>query len=102
MKRGAYDYFIKPVEVEKLKLQVSGAASVSQLMRLPAEAAAEEREPDLAHALVGRAPAMQEVYKAIGRVAPKDLTVLILGESGTGKELVAWSIYKHSKRADKQ
>jgi two-component system, NtrC family, nitrogen regulation response regulator GlnG len=102
MKRGAYDYFIKPVEVEKLKEQVAGAASVSQLMRLPAEAVAEERSPELAYALVGRAPAMQEVYKAIGRVAPKDLTVLILGESGTGKELVAWSIYKHSKRADKQ
>src|SRR5207248_9906709 len=42
---------------------------------------------------------MQEVYKAIGRVAPQDLTVLILGESGTGKELVARAIYHHSRRA---
>jgi two-component system nitrogen regulation response regulator GlnG len=44
---------------------------------------------------------MQEVYKAIGRVAPQDVTVLILGESGTGKELVARAIYRHSRRADK-
>ena len=49
--------------------------------------------------LVGRSPAMQEVYKAIGRVAPQDVTVLILGESGTGKELVARAIYQHSRRA---
>ena len=42
---------------------------------------------------------MQEVYKAIGRVAPQDVTVLILGESGTGKELVARAIYQHSRRA---
>src|SRR5438093_1613680 len=51
--------------------------------------------------LVGRCPAMQEVYKAIGRVAPQDVTVLITGASGTGKELVARAIYQHSKRADK-
>ena len=44
---------------------------------------------------------MQEVYKAIGRVARQDVTVLILGESGTGKELVARAIYQHSKRGDK-
>src|SRR6186997_1064149 len=44
---------------------------------------------------------MQEVYKAIGRVAPQDVTVLILGESGTGKELVARALYQHSKRAEK-
>src|SRR5205085_3792144 len=50
---------------------------------------------------VGRCPAMQEVYKAIGRVAPQDVTVLIRGESGTGKELVARATYQHSRRADK-
>src|SRR5205823_13428007 len=53
----------------------------------------------LPFALVGNSPAMQEVYKAIGRVAPMDLTVLILGESGTGKELVARALYQHSRRA---
>src|SRR5262249_19605776 len=52
-----------------------------------------------ADVLVGRCPAMQEVYKAIGRVASQDVSVLILGESGTGKELVARAIYQHSRRA---
>src|SRR5439155_3392086 len=101
MKLGAYDYLVKPVEPEKLTDVVTRAASISQLMRVRDAAADEERLPGLSDTLVGRSPAMQEVYKAIGRVAPKDLTVLILGESGTGKELVAWSIYQHSKRADK-
>ena len=50
--------------------------------------------------IVGRSPTMQDVYKAIGRVAPQDVTVLIRGESGTGKELVARAIYQHSKRCD--
>src|ERR1043165_4806629 len=51
--------------------------------------------------MLGRCPAMQEVYKAIGRFAPQDVTVLLLGESGTGKELVARAIYQHSRRADR-
>jgi two-component system nitrogen regulation response regulator GlnG len=52
-------------------------------------------------AIVGRCPAMAEVYKAIGRVADQNVIVLITGESGTGKELVARAIYQHSRRADK-
>ncbi len=101
MKLGAYDYFVKPVEVDKLKELVGSAASISQLMRVPGQEEEEEPGGELSYALVGKSTAMQEVYKAIGRVAPKDLTVLVLGESGTGKELVAWSIFEHSKRADK-
>jgi len=53
-------------------------------------------------AIIGRSSAMQTVYKAIGRVAGTDATVLIRGESGTGKELVARAIYQHSNRADNQ
>src|SRR5205085_4466015 len=49
--------------------------------------------------IVGRSPVMQEMCKAIGRIAPQDVNVLILGESGTGKELVARALYHHSKRA---
>src|SRR5207253_2436967 len=52
-----------------------------------------------ADAIIGRCPAMLEVYKAIGRVADQDVTVLISGETGTGKELVARAIYQHSRRA---
>ena len=67
-------------------------------MRVPAVT---EDEPiqEPADVLVGRCPAMQDVYKAIGRVAPQDVTVLIRGETGTGKELVARAIYHHSRRA---
>jgi transcriptional regulator with GAF, ATPase, and Fis domain len=52
-------------------------------------------------AVIGRSPAMQEVYKAIGRVAPTEATVLIRGDSGTGKELIARAIYQHSRRSGK-
>src|SRR5262249_5661898 len=70
-----------------------------RLMRVPAQVA--ESAPDDAEAdlLVGRCPAMQEVFKAIGRVAPQDVTVLIRGESGTGKELVARALYHYSRRS---
>jgi two-component system nitrogen regulation response regulator GlnG len=61
---------------------------------------AEGREVDeRADAIIGRCPAMLEVYKAIGRVAPQDVTALIQGETGTGKELVARAIYQHSRRS---
>jgi two-component system nitrogen regulation response regulator GlnG len=56
---------------------------------------------DRADAIVGSCPAMQEVYKAIGRAAPQDVTVLIAGETGTGKELVARALYQHGRRADR-
>jgi two-component system nitrogen regulation response regulator GlnG len=58
-------------------------------------------EEDRSDRIVGRSPVMQEMSKAIGRIAPQDVNVLILGESGTGKELVARAIYQHSRRADR-
>src|SRR5207244_5701743 len=72
---------------------------ISRLMRVRAVVAEEEPAEESSDVLVGRCPAMQEVYKAIGRVAPQNVTVLILGASGTGKELVARAIYQHSRRA---
>src|SRR4029079_3238325 len=71
----------------------------SRLMHVPAALPEVEEAPEQSDALIGRCPAMQDVYKAIGRVASQDVTVLILGESGTGKELVARAIYQHSRRA---
>ena len=100
MKQGAFDYLLKPLELDQVRDLVERAAEISRLGRVPAvvpdEAAAAGTKADV---LIGRSPAMQEVYKAIGRVAPQDLAVLILGESGTGKELVARAIYQHSRRA---
>jgi two-component system nitrogen regulation response regulator GlnG len=99
MKRGAFDYLFKPLELAQLEEVVQHAFEVSRMMRVPAIL---ETEPAPEHAdlLIGRSPKMQEVYKAIGRAAPQDITVLILGETGTGKELVARAIYHHSSRAN--
>jgi len=99
MKLGALDYLLKPLELPQLTAVLERAFEISRLMRVPA---LNETEPanDRADVIVGRSPAMQSIYKEIGRVAPQDVTVLILGETGTGKELVARAIYQHSLRAD--
>jgi two-component system nitrogen regulation response regulator GlnG len=99
MKRGAYDYLLKPLELPHLRDVVAKACRSSRLMHTPAVVAESEPADAVGDALVGRCPRMQEVYKAVGRVASQDVTVLVTGASGTGKELVARAIYQHSKRA---
>jgi two-component system nitrogen regulation response regulator GlnG len=89
MKLGAYEYLLKPLELTQLRQVIGRALEISRLMHVPAVVADSEPVDDRADVIVGRCPAMQEVYKAIGRVASQDVTVLIAGESGTGKELVA-------------
>ncbi len=101
MKRGAFEYLLKPLDLTQIRELVTRACASSRLMQVPAVVADEEPVAEHADALVGRCPAMQEVYKAIGRVATTDATVLILGESGTGKELVARAIYQHSRRSER-
>jgi two-component system nitrogen regulation response regulator GlnG len=98
MKLGAYDYLFKPLELAQLRHVVDRALSLSRMVHVPVEEVSGEPADDRADALVGRCPAMLEIYKAIGRVAAQDVTVLITGESGTGKELVARAIYQHSRR----
>jgi two-component system nitrogen regulation response regulator GlnG len=99
MKLGAYEYLLKPLELPQLRQVVDRAVAISRLMHVPAVVADAEPADDRADAIVGRCPAMQEVYKAIGRVAGQDVAVLITGESGTGKELVARALYQHSRRS---
>ena len=106
MKRGAYDYLVKPFERKDLSRIVSEALQVNRQMkevvRLPAtEEQAEKSEPASTLQIIGNSRKMQEIYKLIGQVAEKDVPVLITGESGTGKELVAKAIYHHSCRKDK-
>ena len=94
--RGAFEYLPKPFDLQEL------LAVVGRALAVPAQPSASAREPrdaDERLPLIGRSPAMQEVYKAIGRVATSDVNVLVHGESGTGKELVARSIYHHSRRS---
>ncbi|WP_437223480.1 sigma-54-dependent transcriptional regulator [Planctomicrobium sp. SH661] len=100
MRRGAFEYLVKPVDFEKLENVVSKALEVSRLSRVPA-VLSEDLEDLAADRIVGQSQAMQEVYKAIGRIASYDAPVLILGESGTGKELVARAVYHYSHRSQK-
>jgi DNA-binding NtrC family response regulator len=103
MKLGAFDYLLKPLELSHLRAVLDRAFAIGRLMRVPAVVAADgPSDDDRADAIVGRCTAMQEVYKAIGRVVAQDVTVLITGESGTGKELVARALYQHGKRAEKK
>jgi two-component system nitrogen regulation response regulator GlnG len=101
IKEGAFEYLPKPVELAELRGLIDRAVRSSRLMRVPAALPEVEPTPPSGDLMLGRCPAMQEVYKAIGRVARQDVTVLIVGESGTGKELVARAIYQHGHRADR-
>ena len=94
---GAFDYLPKPFDLDHLMAVVRRALAGGPDAKLRAQgskAEKEERQP-----LVGRSPAMQEVYRVMARVAATELTVLIEGESGTGKERVARAIHDHSRRA---
>ncbi|OEU47959.1 MAG: Fis family transcriptional regulator [Desulfobacterales bacterium S3730MH5] len=99
-KLGAFEYVLKPFEIPDILALIDQALDAGRLMRAKVQINAVP-EAASAEAIIGRSKAMQEVYKAIGRVAPTDATVLIRGESGTGKELVARAIYQHSLRPDK-
>jgi len=95
---GAFDYQLKPIEPEAMLATVEKALAGVRLMRGEV-VVGREKATVTTEAIVGRTAAMQEVYKAIGRVAHTEAAVLIRGESGTGKELVARAIYQHSLRA---
>jgi nitrogen regulation protein NR(I) len=97
-KLGAFDYILKPFDIPQMLKVISQAIAAGKFMRFPVGLDASPDEAD-GEAIIGRSPAMQTVYKAIGRTAPTDATVLIRGESGTGKELVARALYQHSARS---
>ncbi|MCA9218349.1 MAG: sigma-54-dependent Fis family transcriptional regulator [Planctomycetales bacterium] len=98
-KLGAYDYLFKPLELDEMRTLLEKAFKLSRMVRVQ-PVLLDDDEPSSGEAIVGRCHAMKEVYKAIGRVAPQNITVLLLGESGTGKEVIAQAIYHHSKRAN--
>lgn len=99
-KLGAFDYVLKPFDVASVLSLISQALQAGRAMQEPVAVGGGPESPT-GDAIIGASPAMQNIYKAIGRVAATDATVLIRGESGTGKELVARAIYQHSTRADK-
>jgi nitrogen regulation protein NR(I) len=98
MKRGAFEYLLKPVDFHQLREVVQRALELSRFRHVPAVFEGDlSTDPEAEH-IIGRSAAMQEVYKAIGRASTSNVTVLITGESGTGKELVARALYHHSDR----
>ncbi len=104
-KRGAYDYVTKPFDLDTV---TAAAKRVMSGRKLTRRAAAEHQDtaPDsdggiaARTKLVGRSPAMQEIYKIIGRIAASPATLLIQGESGTGKEIIAQTVHAYSERCD--
>ena len=99
-KMGAFDYILKPFDIPDMLQVIGQAIEAGRFMKSPVDI---NSTPDkfTREAIIGRSKAMQDLYKAIGRVSPTDATVLIRGESGTGKELVARAIYQHSLRANR-
>jgi two-component system nitrogen regulation response regulator GlnG len=94
---GAFEYLPKPFDVDEAVDLVRRACAHSRRQEPPADPFVAEKTPEI----IGEAPAMQEVFRAIARLARSHITVLINGESGTGKELVATALHRHSPRADK-
>jgi DNA-binding NtrC family response regulator len=99
MKRGAFDYLTKPLDLDQLTTQVQRALQARRLMLAPVEMSTERDPLEAGNVLVGKSEAMHEVYKAVGRVAVQDIPVLIAGEPGTGKELIARLVYENGPRA---
>ncbi len=93
--RGAFEYLPKPFDVDEVVATTERALALAREKRgdLPDDTQLPSTE------IIGEAPAMQEVFRAIGRLAQSNITVLINGESGTGKELVARALHRHSPRA---
>jgi two-component system NtrC family response regulator len=98
MRAGAFDYLIKPFEMDELALRIKRIVDQKNLLRENLRLKEEiktQHIPDI----IGKSSKMREVYLLIHKVAESDATVLILGESGTGKELVSEAIHKQSNRA---
>ncbi len=95
-KGGAFEYLPKPFDIDEAVELVQKAARING--RGHSE---QPGTPETIASMIGQAPAMQEVFRSIGRLAGSSMTVLITGESGTGKELVARALHDHSPRSDK-
>ena len=103
MSGGAFEYITKPFDPDDILPVIDSALETSRMARKPA-ILPEDRDAKHANKnadqILGSCPEMVEVFRSIGRVAARDVAVLILGETGTGKEVIARAIYQHSRRHD--
>jgi len=101
MRRGAYDFVTKPVNIDRLEMLVRRSLRERALSRENVELKREVVKSRAPERMIGRSPAMERVFETIRQVAPSKATVLITGESGTGKEVAAKAIHALSPRAEK-
>jgi len=99
LKNGAYDYICKPLDFERLRIELDKAVNHNRLCLQVRAFESARRKADF-HGMIGRSEPMQKVYRLIETVAPTDAAVLILGQTGTGKELAARAIHECSNRRD--
>ncbi|MDF3123772.1 nitrogen regulation protein NR(I) [Rheinheimera sp. 1928-s] len=95
-KKGAFEYLPKPFDINEAVSLIQRALAHSQAKQPKQQAVVQTEVPEI----IGEAPAMQEVFRAIGRLSRSSISVLINGQSGTGKELVAHALHKHSPRSE--
>ena len=100
MRRGAYDYLVKPIDIDQLRTLVTQAAKKAQgaLAQQTIEVAPENADGFAFAGILGKSPAMEQVIEVARRVAPTNISVLVEGPSGTGKELLAQAIHDNSTR----
>jgi len=102
MKRGAYDFVTKPVNIDRLEMLIRRALRERDTQRENVELKERVQRTESLEMMIGRSPSMIEVFNTIRQVAPSRATVLVQGESGTGKELAAHAIHHLSPRANKK
>jgi two-component system response regulator AtoC len=102
IKRGAIDFFIKPVQLAQLSRVLAAAINEPRLRQEKAELRAQLRDRYRFDNVIGQSGAMQQLFQSLELVAPMNSTVLIQGETGTGKELIARTIHHNSPRADQR
>lgn len=101
MKMGAFDYLVKPSNVTELKIILDRAFQMRCMRAELAELRSELKKHFQLENIIGKSPAVQAIYKIVGRVAQTNATVLITGESGSGKEVIAQMIHRNSNRQER-